>query len=89
MNICNGQKNDCVAKGKAKCSKDKKCFGIMYNAASWGPHFKGVKVCASRRMAKKGDWFTYLKQGKLFINLLSVFVSAFLPLHRDTPLRIR
>ena len=63
-NICDGTKNDCVVKGKAKCSNDVKCMGIMYNAASWGPYYKGVKVCTSRRMTKKGDWFTYLKKSR-------------------------
>ena len=60
-NICDGLKDDCVEKGQAKCNHDDQCVGIMYNV-HWSPHFKGVRMCTSRRMVKKGDWFTYLKK---------------------------
>ena len=62
-NICDGSKTDCVLKGKEKCHSDPSCLGVMYNGASWGPHFKGVKVCKTKTLiAKPGkDWSVYLK----------------------------
>jgi hypothetical protein len=81
MNICDGSKEDCVAKGKAKCLTDNDCYGIMYNGASWGPHFKGVKVCTSRKLAQKGDWKTFLKcsSGNLLKKLGESCGSCFCP----------
>ena len=70
-NICDGSKTDCVLKGKEKCHSDPSCLGVMYNGASWGPHFKGVKVCKTKTLiAKPGkDWSVYLKcnEGKFWI----------------------
>ena len=59
-NICDGSKNDCVAKGKAKCDKDPNCFGVMFHKG-WAKAFKGVKFCTSNKVVKKGNWMTYLK----------------------------
>ena len=62
-NICDGSKTDCVLKGKEKCHSDPSCLGVMYNGASWGPHFKGVKVCKTKTLIAKPekDWSVYLK----------------------------
>ena len=61
MGICDGSKRDCVARGKEKCTLDPDCFGIMYHGGSWGPHYKGVKVCKSTILETKGDWDVYIK----------------------------
>ena len=59
-NICNGSRNDCLKKGKAKCDKDWACHGIMFHAG-WARSHKGVKVCKSQRMTRKGDWQAFMK----------------------------
>ena len=66
LNICDGSKTDCVLKGKEKCHFDPNCHGIMYNGISWGPHFKGVKVCKTSTLIAKPekDWSIYLKGNK-------------------------
>lgn len=61
--ICNGTKQDCIVKGKKKCSKDAKCYGLMYHAGSWTPHFKGLMMCTSRKMTQlrtMHGWTTYM-----------------------------
>ena len=60
-NICDGSKNDCVAKGKAKCFADSRCHGVMYHPGSWSNWKKGVKFCTSTTKAPKDDWVTFLK----------------------------
>ena len=56
-NICDGSKEDCEAKGKAKCSSDPYCYGIMYGDAwsgvGWSQREKGVKVCRSRDICSR------------------------------------
>ena len=61
MDICDGSKLDCVAKGKEKCTLDPNCFGIMYHGGSWSPYFKGVRLCTSKKLEPKGDWNVYMK----------------------------
>jgi len=46
-NICDGTAKDCLAKGKEKCNKSKKCQGVMHNANAKS---KSVKICLSRTM---------------------------------------
>ena len=69
-NICDGSKEDCEAKGKAKCSSDPYCYGIMYGDArrgvGWSQREKGVMVCASRELCSRcqkeeGRWYPSIK----------------------------
>lgn len=59
--ICDGSEDDCLAKGKAKCDNDPKCFGVMFHPLGWSKSKKGVKLCTSRKMSKQGQWMTFLK----------------------------
>ena len=71
-NICDGSREDCEAKGKAKCSSDPYCYGIMYGDAwsgvGWSQREKGVMVCASRELCSRcqmqkeeGRWYPSIK----------------------------
>ena len=75
-NICDGSKDDCVLKGKEKCSKDPNCYGIMYNDHSWTAHFKGVMTCTSMALVEKPgkDWSVFLQcsKYKFFENISEV-----------------
>ena len=66
MDFCDGSKEDCLAKGEAKCSSDDACYGVMYHPGTWSSYFKGVKLCTSTQLAPKDDWQTFLKCGKHF-----------------------
>ena len=73
-NICGGSKEDCLAKGEAKCSADNACYGVMYHPGYWSRNRKGVKFCTSRKLAPKGVWQAFLKCSgnfhKLFLAIL-------------------
>ena len=58
-NICDGSKEDCLAKGKSLCSAHSVCEGVMWNEG-WGAALKGVKFCTTQNLAQKGDWETFL-----------------------------
>ncbi len=61
-NICSHRKEYCVAQGKAKCSKDDKCMGIMYHVYLTPSIYSGVAVCTSRSMNANTDnaYSTYM-----------------------------
>ena len=58
--ICDGSKEDCLAKGQALCDQDNDCHGVMYNPG-WSNYSKGVMFCQSRNLVFKTDWQTFLK----------------------------
>jgi len=61
-NICDGSKEDCLAKGKSRCSADSGCEGVMWNE-DWGAALKGVKFCTNKQnlvQKQKRDWETFL-----------------------------
>ena len=60
-NICDGSKEDCLAKGEALCSEDNDCYGVMYHPGWWSNKYKGVMFCQSTELKPKPDWETYLK----------------------------
>ena len=59
-NICDGSVEDCIAKGKAKCSADDSCYGIMFNKNN------GVIACRSTKLETNfaQDWQTFFKSWK-------------------------
>ena len=67
--ICDGNKIDCVKKGKEICLSDSTCYGIMFDSNGWAHN--GVKICTSWALRAKPekDWSVFLKcsLGKLHI----------------------
>ena len=69
-NICDGTKNNCLAKGKQLCNKNPDCYGVMWND-QFGSEYKGVRLCLDSKLIfdQDNDWETYSKhcnEGKKF-----------------------
>ena len=53
LNICDGSRNHCEAKGKEICWADGGCYGITYpykDMNNWLNSYKGVAVCKNQEI---------------------------------------